>query len=181
MLNASAEPRAVFRHCPSCGHTGLEPHAGYGFVCPRCSFLFFLNVAAAVAVLLQDDQGRVLLVRRARDPRRGTLDAPGGFADWGETAEEALRREVREELNLELDDLAYHCSVPNLYEYRGLNYRTLDVYFTARARDWSRLAPADDVDGFTFVHPAEVAPEAIGFESVRRAIEQIAGRPADRG
>ncbi len=176
-MDASFEPGAVFRHCPSCGGAGLEPHARYGFVCPHCSFLFFLNVAAAVAAIIRDDQGRILLVRRARDPRRGTLDAPGGFVDWGETAEEALRREVREELSLELDEPAYLCTVPNLYEYRGLNYRTLDVYFTARAKDWSRLTPADDVDGYSLVHPAEVDPAAIGFESVRLAIQHLMGRP----
>jgi NAD+ diphosphatase len=181
MVNASAEPGAVFEHCPRCGGAGLDRQARYGFVCPRCSFLFYLNVAAAVAVIIRDDRDRILLARRAEDPCRGMLDVPGGFVDWGETAEEALRREIREELNLELDDLAYFCSVPNVYEYRGLNYRTLDAYFTARARDWSTLRPADDVDGYALVLPADVGQAEIGFESVRRALARLARTRSEGG
>jgi NAD+ diphosphatase len=170
MLSPSAEPRTVFTHCPRCGRPSLGPHATYGFACADCSFLFFLNVAAAAAAIVRDEEGRVLLARRAHDPGAGQLDVPGGFIDYGETAEEALRRELREELSLEIDDPTYFCSVPNVYEFGGLNYRTLDVYFTARPRDLSTLRPADDIDGFVFVDLARFDVGQLAFDSVRRAL-----------
>jgi 8-oxo-dGTP diphosphatase len=52
-------------------------------------------------VLLQRD-GRVLLVRRGGEPARGKWDVPGGFLEPGEHPEEAARREIREELGVEI-------------------------------------------------------------------------------
>jgi mutator protein MutT len=180
MLNPHAEPASVFRHCPRCGAPGLAPHGGYGFSCRACGFLFFLNVAAAAAAILGDAEGRVLLARRAHDPGRGKLDVPGGFVDPGETAEQAIRRELREELSVEIDELAYFATLSNVYEYGGLNYRTLDVYFTGRPRDPQGLRPADDIEACEWVQPATVDAAAVAFDSVRRALALYAERHADR-
>ena len=76
--------------------------------------------------------GRVLLVRRAREPAAGTLDLPGGFIDFGETAEVALVRELREELDLAIEVLDYLGSYPNVYPYAGVRYHTLDLCFRVR-------------------------------------------------
>ncbi len=72
--------------------------------CESCDFEFYLNVAAAVAALITDEEGRLLVVVRAEEPRKGMWDLPGGFADPGESAEEALGRELAEELGLVVHD-----------------------------------------------------------------------------
>ena len=71
-------------------------------------------------VMITDDQGRLLVVVRAEEPEKGTWDLPGGFADPGESIEESVRREVREELGLEIASMRYLCSYPNTYEYGGI-------------------------------------------------------------
>ena len=50
-------------------------------------------------------RGRLLTVRRARDPEKGTLDLPGGFVDPEETVDDAVRRELREETGLEATEV----------------------------------------------------------------------------
>ncbi|MHA2502754.1 MAG: NUDIX domain-containing protein [Candidatus Kariarchaeaceae archaeon] len=53
------------------------------------------------AILEQD--GKIAMIRRKKDPFRGQLALPGGFVDYGERVEEALVREVKEELGVEAD------------------------------------------------------------------------------
>ena len=74
--------------------------------CPSCGFVYFHNCASCVAAIITVKQGIVLTVRN-RAPKKGLLDLPGGFCNYGESLEDALVREVREELNLELSDLSY--------------------------------------------------------------------------
>lgn len=69
-----------------------------------------LRPLAAVSVAIVRD-GRVLLVRRGREPARGIWAFPGGRVEAGETHEEAARRELMEETSLAAGPLRPHRSV----------------------------------------------------------------------
>jgi 8-oxo-dGTP diphosphatase len=60
-------------------------------------------IVAVGAVILRD--GQVVLVRRSRPPRLHEWSIPGGKVEWGESVEQALRREIREETGLEIEPL----------------------------------------------------------------------------
>ena len=161
------KPEHVLKFCPRCGSEGFGFKAGKSFSCRECGFEFFINAAAAVVALIEDDQGRLLLVRRAREPVKGTLDLPGGFVDPGETIEEALKREIKEELNLEIDSFAYFCSFPNTYLYGGIVYYTVDLTFLCTVRDLSRIRAGDDAGEHLFISPESIRLEDIGLDSIR--------------
>jgi ADP-ribose pyrophosphatase YjhB (NUDIX family) len=55
-----------------------------------------------VGAVVRDDDGRLLLVRRANEPGRGLWSVPGGRVEAGETAEQAVVREVAEETGLQV-------------------------------------------------------------------------------
>ncbi len=57
-------------------------------------------VVACVGAVIKDDAGRLLLIRRGHDPGRGLWSVPGGRIEAGETDQEAVVREVREETGL---------------------------------------------------------------------------------
>jgi mutator protein MutT len=173
MFDPACEPARVLRHCPRCGERAVAPRRGCGYGCGACGFVFFLNVAAAVAAIIRDPEGRVLLTRRAHDPAAGKLDVPGGFVDPGETAEDALRREIIEELGLVIEDVRYFCSVTNVYEYDGLNYRTLDLYFLCRATNLSEIRAADDISGYAFVDPRAIDPAEVAFDSILKGLRSL--------
>ena len=124
----------------------------------------------AVAAIIVDESSRVLFIKRAREPDKGKLALPGGFVDIGETAEDALRREVREEVNLEIGPLEFLCSQTNEYRYLGTTYPVLDLFFITRARSLEGIAALDGVDGFSWLDPRTVPPADIAFRSIREAI-----------
>lgn len=95
---------SAWRFCPKCA-AELEREPDH-LRCPNCGERYWANsVPGAQAVIVRD--GSVLLGRRANEPGRGRWDLPGGFLQEGEDAEAALRREVREETGLELDNLEF--------------------------------------------------------------------------
>lgn len=59
---------------------------------------------AAVSAIIVE-HGRVLMIRRGHEPGAGWLTFPGGKVEWGETAEQALVREVLEETGLQVQPL----------------------------------------------------------------------------
>jgi ADP-ribose pyrophosphatase YjhB (NUDIX family) len=117
--------------------------------------------------------GAVLMLRRAKDPARGRLAIPGGFIDIGETAENALRRETREEVGLELGEPSYLCSQINSYAYEGVTYPVLDFFFTASALAPEAAQPLDGVESFEWTMPDRVNPDEIAFPSIRRALSEF--------
>ena len=167
-------PVECFRHCPRCGAARPAENVGQNpLACPACGFTFFFNPTVAAAAFLFDGQGRALFIRRAKDPEKGKLAIPGGFIDVGETAEEALRRETREEVNLEIDRIAYLCSLTNWYPYRGVTYPVCDLMFTATAVDPGATAALDGVAGFEWLPVTDVDPGEIAFPSIRRGVELL--------
>src|SRR5690606_33531252 len=98
----------AFRFCPVCG-ARLEPRvlrAGEPsrLVCTSetCGFVFYLDPKVAVGTIIDDEQGRIVLVKRAIEPGYGKWVFPGGYVDRGEEVTLAALREAREEAGLDI-------------------------------------------------------------------------------
>ncbi len=163
---------SVFRYCPQCGSQNGRTETEKLFACPDCGFLFFANPASAVGGILTNSKGKVLFVRRVKDPAKGKLNTPGGFVDPYESAEEAIAREVREEVNMEIRAIQYLASFPNIYTYRGVTYHTTDVFFVCEIAEEGAFTPNDEVAHIVFLDPAEVDSEEIAFDSTKRALAE---------
>jgi len=165
-------PIELFHFCPRCGKPLPDGKRANFIECSACGLLYFLNAVVAAGAIIVDDCGRALFLRRSKDPGKGKLGLPGGFADIGETAEENLRREVREEINIELTSLEFLCSSPNPYEYRGVTYPVLDLFFTARAQSLDTLKVLEEAEGYCWLAPEEIRLDDIAFPSVRAAVSR---------
>jgi len=156
-----------FKYCPRCGAAAIRAVGAKLLRCASCGFELYLNPAAAVAGVVVDEQGRMVVLVRGKEPGKGQWDLPGGFVDPGETAEEALRREVREEIGLEVTALRYLGSWPNVYEYMGVRYRTLDLGFVCEVTEVSRAKPREaEIVEVLFLSPREVDLDRFAFRSV---------------
>jgi ADP-ribose pyrophosphatase YjhB (NUDIX family) len=171
-------PAELFRFCPRCGTARAADDLGkVPLRCGGCGLVLFFNPTVAAAAYVFDDRGRALFIRRAHDPAKGKLAIPGGFVDFGETAEAALRREIREEVGLEVDSVAFLGSHPNRYAYREVTYPVLDLVFTARAVAPESARPLDAVAGIEWLRPADVNPDELAFPSIRATVKLL-GDPA---
>ena len=78
---------------------------------PECGLLAYPRLAPAVIMLVERDDGRALLARNAMFPP-GIFSCLSGFVEPGETLEHAVRREVQEEVGLEVGDVEFRGSQP---------------------------------------------------------------------
>ena len=69
--------------------------------CSFCNWTYYPQVFTAVTALIEKD-GKVLMVKRGREPHKGTWMFPGGFIEYGESPLKTLQREVMEETGLKL-------------------------------------------------------------------------------
>ena len=142
--------------------------------CLDCGWVYYQNpVAAVVAVMMFKQQ--LLLLRRAVDPGRGLLDLPGGFVEFGETAEEALRRELKEELMIESVDLSYFTSAPNHYHYLGVPYQTLDFFFLGKISQAPEEFDSGEILEICWRDPEKIDPNEVAFPSMYQIIQQYIG------
>ena len=166
-------PLEKFRYCPSCGSTHFEACTEKSKKCRNCGFEYFLNPSSANVAFIVNKKGELLVERRKNEPAKGTLDLPGGFADLGETAEEGVRREVKEETGLTVTNCQYLFSQPNVYRYAGFDVHTLDLFFRCEVEDESQLQAMDDAAECFWLAPEDIHTEEFGLRSVRQGLYEF--------
>lgn len=171
-----SEGLITIQFCPSCGSQKFSLRGLNSWHCPKCDFTYFQNSAAAVTAILFHHNEILLTIRKA-DPGKGMLDLPGGFVDPGESLEEALHREIEEELKFSSQRWEYLFSFPNRYEYKGIVYRTTDAFFKIDLDKKPRLTACDDVADIVWMPVDEVDLNTLAFISMRTAIDHLRRSP----
>jgi NAD+ diphosphatase len=166
-----ARPEKVLKYCPSCGSGLFNSDSPKSFKCDSCGFEFFINSAAAVAAIIENENGQILLTVRGVEPSIGALDLPGGFVDPMESSEEALKRELKEELNLEITDINYLTSYPNEYIYNNYSVFTTDYAYACKVKSFDNIKVDDDIADFQFFDPKEIDYNKIGSNSIKKILK----------
>jgi len=131
-------------------------------VCARCEFIHYQNpkiVAGAVCTWNIAGRDRILLARRAIEPRKGCWTIPAGFMELGETTEQAAEREAREEAcaSIEIDRLLAMYSVPRIGQ--------VQIMFRARLLS-ADVAPGIESEEVALVDWADIPWEQLAFPTV---------------
>lgn len=166
-------PFSLFKFCPICGSDQFKVNNQESKKCDSCGFVYYFNSATAIVAVIENFKGEVLVARRAKDPAKGTLDLPGGFAAMHETIEETVRREILEETRLEITSLKYIFSIPNIYVYSGFEVHTMDFFFECKIDDFSNMKAQDDVVELLFIPKEELNPNDFGLISIKKGIEKL--------
>jgi 8-oxo-dGTP diphosphatase len=106
-----------------------------------------------VGAVVTDGHGRLLLIQRGHEPGKGLWSLPGGRVEPGETAAEALVREMEEETGLTVEPGRLIGTV----ERPGLAGDVFDIQDYAATVTGGTLRPGDDAADARWVSPGEMA------------------------
>lgn len=141
-----------FLFCPVCGQA-YQPDQIHSTShrCAACGFVLYENQSATASAIIWQDN-KLLLVKRARDPRQNCWDFPGGYIEPKEPPTDAVVREVREELGVSCRvKRLYNAYGPTSYIFQGKEGFNCDLYFLAELTDpTQQIQPADDVADFAW-------------------------------
>lgn len=117
-------------------------------------------------ILFHED--KILVCERGREPSKGKFDFPGGFGECGESNEQAIQREIKEELQLQktdYSDLQYLTSFHASYPFGKEVYDNLVAVFTAKlCASPDKITVSDDVASVRWI--TKVQTKALEWASV---------------
>lgn len=157
-----------YKFCPYCGGKLLykknSPHPD----CQRCGKTFWQAAHTTASCIISDKQKRILLTKRNISPYKGKWDVPGGFLEPDETPIEALRREIKEELGVEIKT----GELIGIYidRYGSNPYYTLNIYYSAKITKGTPR-PASDVLEIKWFE-LDVLPR-VAFQNGRQALQDF--------
>ncbi len=134
----------LLKYCPSCGKESLHWDGEKKWSCPECGFTLYNNVAG------------------------------GGFVDPKESAEETCKRELFEELQLDIDisNLKYLTSLPNIYQYKEIDYNTIDLFYEYNVSEKFEVnLELSEISEAVWIPLQDLDFEDIAFDSQKRFFE----------
>src|SRR3989338_3873387 len=130
-----------YKYCPTCSNALVLKEIEHHKVkyCDKFGFVFWNNPKPTTSVLIHKDN-EILMLQRAEEPFKGFWVLPGGFVKYGESAEETIRRETKEELgaSIHVKGIAGVYLIDN--DPRGMH---IDIIFHGVADDAITLSRED--------------------------------------
>ncbi|HEU0186275.1 MAG TPA: NUDIX hydrolase [Gallionellaceae bacterium] len=157
------------KYCSECGAPVMlrtpQDDSRERYVCTSCATVHYQNPKVIVGAIPEWEDGRILLCRRAIEPRIGLWTLPAGFMENNETTPQGAARETMEEANAEVD-------VGELYSFYNLAYIN-QVYMLFRARLLNlNFHPGVESLEVALFAEHEIPWDKLAFRAVKMTLEQ---------
>jgi ADP-ribose pyrophosphatase YjhB (NUDIX family) len=169
-----------FKHCPNCGaavdYRIPADDNRERAVCPACASIHYQNPLNVVGTLpVWEADGRVLLCRRAIEPRHGLWTLPAGFMELGETTADGALRETQEEAGAQVELLPLY-SLLNVVKVGQVH-----LFYRARLLSPHFEPGPESLEARLFAQD-EIPWDEIAFRTTRETLHRYfedrrAGRP----
>lgn len=173
-----------YRFCPVCSSPYSKDiienaYNKKSYSCSNCQYVLYLNPKPTVGAIIVNEN-KLLLVKRIWHPFRGFWQLPGGFINYGETPVEALKRELKEELDVEVEVMKlYHIDEDKYQNFISEDcfeiYSFLPITYLARLKGRSiyHMKISDDVAGAKFFDFNQIPFDKIAFSSQKLLIKKF--------
>ena len=162
----------IFKFCPKCGgkleKIKQEDHCRLS--CSDCHFIFYRNAKPTVGALIIDEQDRVLLAERGLDPKKGFWDLPGGFLEEDEDPEDGLKRELQEELGVEIKIDKMLGIFVDKHQDENDDCFTLNIHYLAKIIQGEPKAMSD-VSAFRWFKEEDLPLDKMAFKHNEKVIK----------
>lgn len=162
------DPKEVYKFCPRCG--GKLVIKQDSLECINCSFHFYINSIPCNSAIIENEKNEILLVKRRVNPRAGTWDLPGGFLKSGENFFDSVKREIREELHVEIEIAGIVGIYEDSYLFQEILNPTLMITTAAKIIS-GKLKADDDVSDYKYFSKEEVLKQELSFQGIRKSLE----------
>ena len=154
------------QYCGSCGNPTIVLDNERAKQCPNCGLVAYPRVSPAVIVLVE--RGNDVLLARGAHLTTGMYALIAGFVEAGESLEDAVHREIREEVGIEVTDIRYFGSQPWPFPHQ------LMVGFTAQYASGSIKVEPSELQDAKFFSPDAMPPIPPRLSIARRLIDAYA-------
>ncbi len=161
-------PKEVFKFCPKCGGKLIKKE-GNLLDCSKCGFHFYINPLPCNGVIIENDKGEIMLVKRKFEPKKGYWDWPGGFINSGESLEDSVKREIKEELGVDVGEIEIVGVYEDRYLYQDILDYTICIAVSAKITGGS-LKVSDDISGYKYFSKEEIFRQNFAFPSIKQGV-----------
>lgn len=159
----------IYYFCPVCGAKNFQFQEPNYYYCQSCHYELWHNSAPTVGALFLKNQ-QVLLTKRANPPMQNYWDTPGGFINPFESDIEALKREMKEELNLDIEISDYLGTYPDFYADQA--HPTLNLYYLVLK--WKgEMKIQDDINDYKWFDLDKIPFDEISFENSKQVLRFV--------
>lgn len=162
------DPKKAFKYCPKCGGKLSSP-VGNRLSCIICQYGLYINPLVSNGAIIENDESKILLVKRACDPQKGQWDVPGGFIQPQESVEMSIKRELMEELHVKVIIDRVIGIYTDTYAFDGVINYTLCIMVSAHIIS-GKIRVDDDVEAYEFFSKKNILKQKIAFEGVKKGI-----------
>lgn len=129
----------------------------------NCEICAFRNPKCCVTAIIVRDN-KLLVLRRAEEPYKGSWDLPGGYVGGGEVPEAALIREVQEELGIRPVHVSLMKLIPGNAHWKGRDYPIVSHFFLVDIGDQDILLNEEN-SAYQWSDLRTIEPQSIAFDS----------------
>lgn len=160
--------------CRRCGEA-LTASNDFAYKCKN-DHSSYINASPTAGIFFVTDDNQVLLSRRGIEPNKGMLDSIGGFVDAGETAEDAIAREILEETELTSDQYEtpqIFCTGYSLYRFENEDRPVLSTFFWSKLHPGAQPRALDDVAEIVYLPLSTVDEAELGGDDIKEGMRVL--------